>query len=220
MSRAASRKIRAADRDRGRKKVWETLPTQHRPLTAWEKRKKENTPERIVYLVYPRVSADAIRVPVGEILLGYVGMYDNSDTSKFTAIKQLPQNGRERLVYESEQRIINWLNSNVAKSVQRIGRIDDLDAPAPSTLPDLVVDDRTAVIKTVHSKESIVKRAAWAVLQSRMMIFDARGADGRNLVGEKDIEAGMRQAVQDYGMNIDLIIVFNNDATLFWEAES
>ena len=46
------------------------------------------------------------------------------------------------------------------------------------------------------------------------------GADGRNLVGEKDIEAGMRQAVQDYGMNIDLIIVFNNDATLFWEAES
>jgi len=53
-----------------------------------------------------------------------------------------------------------------------------------------------------------------------MMIFDARGADGRNLVGEKDIEAGMRQAVQDYGMNIDLIIVFNNDATLFWEAES
>ena len=159
-------------------------------------------------------------MPLGEILLGYVGMYDNSDTSKFTAIKQLPQNGRERLVYESEQRIINWLNSNVAKSVQRIGRIDDLDAPAPSTLPDIVVDDRTAVIKTVHSKESIVKRAAWAVLQSRMMIFDARGADGRNLVGEKDIEAGMRQAVQDYGMNIDLIIVFNNDATLFWEAES
>ena len=157
---------------------------------------------------------------MGETLLGYVGMYDNSDTSKFTAIKQLPQNGRERLVYESEQRIINWLNSNVAKSVQRIGRIDDLDAPAPSTLPDIVVDDRTAVIKPVHSKESIVKWAAWAVLQSRMMIFDARGADGRNLVGEKDIEAGMRQAVQDYGMNIDLIIVFNNDATLFWEAES
>ena len=157
---------------------------------------------------------------MGEILLGYVGMYDNSDTSKFTAIKQLPQNSRERLVYESEQRIINWLNSNVAKSVQRIGRIDDLDAPAPSTLPDIVVDDRTAVIKTVHSKESILKLAAWAVLQSRMMIFDARGADGRNLVGEKDIEAGMRQAVQDYGMNIDLIIVFNNDATLFWEAES
>jgi len=54
-------------------------------------------------------------VPVGEILLGYVGMYDNSDTSKFTAIKQLPQNGRERLVYESEQRIINWLNRNMCK---------------------------------------------------------------------------------------------------------
>lgn len=146
-------------------------------------------------------------------------MYDDSDTSKFTAIKQPVLDPRERLVYESEQRIINWLNSNGAKSVQRIRPITEADTPMPSTIPDIVVDDRTAVIKTVHSKESIPKRTAWAVLQSRMLILDARATDGTNHMDEADMEAGMQEAVRDYGANLDLIITFNHDATLLWEAE-
>lgn len=120
------------------------------------------------------------------------------------------RNKTDKAVFEKEQRVIDWLKSRGA-TVERVGRLSEIGSEGNS--PDIVVQNRTADIKTPESIRGIHGNARRGAQQTTQLIYDVRPLDVENT----EVVESIKHAVRDYGDRLSRIVVIARDACFVWE---
>lgn len=123
---------------------------------------------------------------------------------------------QEQRIYDSEERVIDWIKGNGASEVRRVGLASEAVPSLPedfSKTPDIAVEGLTADIKTIRAAKGIQKNAKKGAEQSAMLIFDVRDSE----LQRNEVLRSGKNAVRDYGDRLERIVIIGRDFTFLWE---